>query len=43
MSSYVVLLPLKLDQFVVANGGLRIAAKSIKFVDFREENESEYY
>lgn len=39
MSSYVVLLPLKLEHFVVASGGLRVVAKHIKFADFRSDNE----
>lgn len=43
MCSYVALLPLQLEDFSVADGGLRVMAKKIKFVDFREENEPDYY
>jgi hypothetical protein len=43
MCSYAVQLPIKLSDFVVANGGLKIVAKHIRFDNYREQLEPEFY
>jgi hypothetical protein len=43
MSSYLPKLPITLNDYEIANNGLKIILKNVQFLENREGNEPEYY